>query len=73
MVIASANENQIAHDSMRYKNGIFTKHFIDGLRQNKRLADAFAYTKMKVEEESRQDFQEVQTPVLKDAEWKVLE
>lgn len=70
LVIASAAENQIAHDSLRYKNGIFTKHFIDGLRTHKRLADAFAYTKNKVDEESRRDFKQSQMPVLKDAEWK---
>lgn len=70
MVIASASENQIAHDSLRYKNGIFTKHFIDGLRQNKKLADAFAYTQKRVDEESRKDFQQAQMPVIKDGEWK---
>lgn len=70
MVIASAGENQIAHDSMRYKNGIFTKHFIDGLRENKKLSDAFAYTRLKVEDECKKDFHQVQSPVLKDTEWK---
>ncbi|MBX9688652.1 MAG: caspase family protein [Candidatus Obscuribacterales bacterium] len=70
LVIASAQENQIAHDSLRYKNGIFTKHFIDGLRQNKKLSDAFSYTRDKVEAESSKDFSQCQTPVLKDAEWK---
>lgn len=69
MVIASASEDQIAHDSLRYKNGIFTKHFIDGLRTKASLADAFAYTKKRVDEESLSDFKEPQTPVIKDGEW----
>ncbi|GAH55892.1 unnamed protein product, partial [marine sediment metagenome] len=70
LIIASASDKQTAHDSMRYKNGIFTRHFIDGLRQNKKISDAFAYTCKKVEEESKQDFRQEQTPVMKDAEWK---
>ena len=70
MVIASANENQIAHDSLRYKNGIFTKHFIDGLRKNKKLSDAFAYTCQKVDQESVSDFHQAQMPVLKSGQWK---
>lgn len=69
MVIASASEDQIAHDSLRYKNGIFTKHFIDGLRSRHSLSDAFEYTKKRVDEESRLDFKESQTPVIKDGEW----
>jgi hypothetical protein len=70
LVIASAAENQIAHDSLRYKNGIFTKHFIDGLRNNRKLEDAFAYTRTKVEEECNHDFHDLQSPVLKNNEWK---
>lgn len=70
LIIASAAANQTAHDSMRYKNGIFTKHFMDGLRQNKKLFDAFSYTQRKVAEESKSDFKHEQTPVIKDSEWK---
>lgn len=69
MIIASAGSLQTAHDSMRYKNGIFTKHFIDGLRKYKKLSDVFAYTKSHVTEESKADFHNEQTPILKDAEW----
>ncbi|MBX9573416.1 MAG: caspase family protein [Candidatus Obscuribacterales bacterium] len=69
MIIASAGSLQTAHDSMRYQNGIFTKHFIDGLRKYKKLSDAFSYTKAKVAEESKADFHNEQTPMIKDAEW----
>ncbi len=69
MIIASAGSLQTAHDSMRYQNGIFTKHFIDGLRKYKKLSDVFAYTKAQVTEESKSDFHNEQTPILKDAEW----
>lgn len=69
MIIASAGSLQTAHDSMRYQNGIFTKHFIDGLRRYKKLSEAFDYTKTKVTEESKADFHNEQTPVIKDAEW----
>lgn len=70
LIIASAEDNQIAHDSLRYKNGIFTKHLIDGLKQNKRLSDAFDYAQKRVAEESRADFNQDQVPVLKKGEWK---
>lgn len=70
LVVASSAANQSAHDSLRYKNGVFTRHFIDGLRTHKKFADAFAYTRKKVEEETVTDFKQCQTPVLKDAEWK---
>ncbi len=69
LVIASARENQIAHDSLRYKNGIFTKHFMDGLKKNKKLEDAFTYTSKMVDAESKQDFNQSQSPVLKAADW----
>lgn len=73
LVIASAGEEQIAHDSLRYKNGVFTKHFMDGLRVNKKLSDAFAYTQNRVKEECQIDFKHLQEPVLKDGEWKGAE
>ena len=69
MIIASAGSQQTAHDSMRYQNGIFTKHFIDGLRKYKRLSEVFDYTKTKVTEESKTDFHNEQTPMIKNAEW----
>jgi hypothetical protein len=70
VVIASAGASQIAHDSRRYKNGIFTRHLIDGLSKYERLTDVFKYTRAKVQEESVADYKDAQIPVLKDAEWK---
>ena len=70
LIVASASANQSAHDSLRYKNGVFTKHFIEGLRTHSKFADAFAYTRKQVEDETVSDFSQRQTPVLKDAEWK---
>lgn len=70
LVIASAGANQIAHDSARYKNGIFTKHLMDGLSKHSKLHDAFQYAQQHVAEESSTDYKEPQIPVLKDAEWK---
>jgi hypothetical protein len=73
VVIASAGANQTAHDSARYKNGIFTKHLMDGLSKFDKLSDVFNYTKAKVQEESLADYRDSQTPVLKDAEWRGVE
>lgn len=70
LIIGSAGANQTAHDSLRYNNGVFTRHFMDGLRKHKKFAEAFEYTKQKVEEETVSDFRQRQTPILKDAEWK---
>lgn len=70
LIIASAAANQIAHDSTRYKNGIFTKHLMDGLSKHQKLHEAFDYARIRVHDESTHDFKEPQTPVLKDAEWK---
>lgn len=70
LIVASSAANQSAHDSLRYKNGVFTKHFIQGLRTHSKFADAFAYTCKQVEDETVSDFAQRQTPVLKDAEWK---
>jgi hypothetical protein len=70
VVISSAGASQIAHDSRRYKNGIFTRHLIDGLSKYERLTDVFKYTRAKVQEESVADYKDAQIPVLKDAEWK---
>lgn len=73
VIIASAAANQIAHDSARYKNGIFTKHLMDGLGKYDKLSEAFSYTRSKVQEESLADYKDAQTPVLKDADWKGVE
>ncbi|MBY0549877.1 MAG: caspase family protein [Candidatus Obscuribacterales bacterium] len=70
LIVASSAANQSAHDSLRYKNGVFTKHFIEGLRTHSKFADAFTYTCKQVEDETLSDFAQRQTPVLKDAEWK---
>ncbi len=70
LIVGSAAANQTAHDSLRYNNGVFTRHFMDGLRKYGKFAEAFNYTKQKVEEETVTDFRQRQTPVLKDAEWK---
>ena len=69
LIIASAEASQTAHDSLRYENGIFTKHLMDALRQNKRMRDAFEYTKVKTNDEALADFRRAQTPILKDAKW----
>jgi hypothetical protein len=69
LIIASAEASQTAHDSLRYENGIFTKHLMDALRANKRMRDAFEYTKAKTNDESLADFRKEQTPILKDAKW----
>ncbi len=73
LIIASAAANQTAHDSTRYKNGIFTKHLIDGLSKHTKLTEAFNYASLRVQDESTRDFKEPQTPILKDAEWKGVE
>lgn len=73
LVIASAAANQTAHDSARYKNGIFTFHLMEGLAKYPRLSEAFNYTKIRVQEEATIDYKEPQTPVLKDAEWRGIE
>ncbi len=70
LVIASSCANQTSHDSKRYANGIFTKHLIDGLRQYPDLENAFKYTRAAVASEAAKDFGHVQTPVLKESEWK---
>jgi hypothetical protein len=70
LIIASAGPNQMAYDSRRYSNGIFTRHFIEGLRQCPVLENAFAFAKSAVQQESTQDFGKPQTPILKDAQWK---
>lgn len=73
LVIASSDKHQTSHDSLHYKNGVFTKHFIDGLRLYPKLQDAFAYTRKQVNNESLRDFHKAQTPVLRDEEWKGIE
>lgn len=69
VIIASAGPNQTAHDSARYKNGIFTKHLIDGFSKYEKLNDAFSYVRTAVQQESLADYKDPQTPVLKDAQW----
>jgi hypothetical protein len=70
LVIASSSADQRSHDSRRYANGIFTKHLIDGLRKHQDVTAAFNYTVQNVQTESNEDFKEVQTPTIKEAEWK---
>lgn len=71
LVIASSTAAQKSHDSVRYANGIFTKHFIDGLRKFNDIDEVFSYTEKQVSDECKESFTgEWQTPQLKQADWK---
>jgi uncharacterized caspase-like protein len=66
LVIASASNNETAHDSRRYQNGIFIHQFMEGIRKFSALAQAFAHARDQVKAESSSDFNESQTPVIND-------
>ncbi len=69
LVICSSAPDQRAWESTRYKNGVFTKRLLEGLRHNgpkTPLQEAFQYTQSKVGDEVREDRPGAkQTPVLK--------
>ncbi len=70
LVIASSSAAQKAHDSIRYQNGVFTKHFIDGLRKYDDIDSVFKYTQNQVSAECKDSFKDSQIPQIKEGEWK---
>ncbi len=69
MVICSSAPEEQSWESKRYKNGVFTRNLLDGLRANgpnTPLADAFKTAQEKIEDEVRQDHPgSTQTPVMR--------
>ncbi len=69
MVICSSAPEEQSWESKRYRNGVFTRHLLDGLRTNgpnTSLADAFKKAQDKISDEVKQDHPGVtQTPVLR--------
>jgi hypothetical protein len=69
MVICSSAPEEQSWESKRYRNGVFTRNLLDGLRTNgpnTPLADAFKSAQEKIEDEVRQDHPgSTQTPVLR--------
>lgn len=70
LVIASSSASQKSHDSVRYANGVFTKHFIDGLRKYNDIDSVFKYTQNEVSAECQSAFKDAQIPQIKEGEWK---
>ena len=71
MVICSSSTDEQSFESRRYKNGVFTKHLIDSMKdggKSKDLSKAFVETKEKVSAEVLEDRQMHQTPVL-NSQW----
>jgi len=68
MVICSSTPEQQSWESKRYENGVFTKSFLEGLRNagpKTTLSKAFATTEQLVQDEVREDYPGArQTPVL---------
>lgn len=69
MVICSSAPEEQSWESKRYRNGVFTRHLLDGLRTNgsrTSLSDAFKNAQDKISDEVKQDHPGVtQTPVLR--------
>lgn len=69
MVICSSAPEEQSWESKRYRNGVFTRNLLDGLRSNgpnTPLADAFKNAQDKIQDEVRQDHPgATQTPVLR--------
>jgi hypothetical protein len=69
MVICSSAPEEQSWESKRYKNGVFTRNLLNGLRSNgpnTPLADAFKSAQEKIEDEVRQDHPgATQTPVMR--------
>lgn len=68
MVICSSAPEEQSWESARYKNGVFTKHLLEGLKAHgnaTKLSTAFAHLQTKVAEEVKEDRPGArQTPVL---------
>ena len=70
LVICSSEPNQSSWESKNYPNGVFTRQFIDALRQKDGrapLGEAFQTTRDRVSQEVLRDRGELQRPVLKSA------
>ncbi|MCB9468023.1 MAG: caspase family protein [Candidatus Obscuribacterales bacterium] len=69
LVICSSAPDQRAWESTRYRNGVFTKRFLEGLKKQGEttpLVEAFDFAKDRVQDEVQEDRPgAVQTPVLK--------
>lgn len=69
MVICSSQPEEQSWESKRYRNGVFTRNLLDGLRSNGNnttLNDAFKSAQDKIQDEVRQDHPgATQTPVLR--------
>lgn len=68
LVICSSQPQEVTWESKNYQNGVFTRHLIEGLRENDgnvSLAEAFKYVQKRVQEEVQRDRGVLQTPVLK--------
>lgn len=68
MVICSSLPDQQSWESKRYQNGIFTRHLLDGLRNNNGqnpLGRTFQVLKNNVSNEVKEDYGKPQEPVLK--------
>lgn len=68
MVICSSSPEEQSWESARYKNGVFTKQLLDGLKSKgttTKLGEAFVHLKTKVSQEVREDRPGArQTPIL---------
>ncbi len=67
---STASHGETSHASLHYQNGIFIKHFMDGLRQNGAFRGALDYARKKTDQESMKDFFTHQTPDFKAPTWK---
>lgn len=69
LVICSSAPDQRAWESTRYRNGVFTKRFLEGLKKQGEttpLVQAFDFARERVQDEVQEDRPgAVQTPVLK--------
>jgi len=69
MVICSSEPDQQSWESKRYKNGVFTRQLLDGLRskgEETSIDEAFSSVTSSVQDEVRQDYPGIrQTPVIR--------
>lgn len=68
LVICSSQPQEVTWESKNYQNGVFTRHLIEGLRENDgnvSITDAFKFVQKRVQEEVQRDRGVLQTPVLK--------
>lgn len=67
LIICSSQPNEQSWESRRYKNGVFTHHLIECMKNDgkpKELSDTFNMLKEKVSAEVKEDRQATQVPVL---------